>query len=266
MEAVHSCWQHVSGGDLLTRLEGCAEDLKKWSKSHCNKLKIDIEDCRKKLLRFRGTNDMRHYEGLQRRMTHLLLQEDAYWRQRAKTHWYKDGDLNTKFFHASATARKKVNRITYLENNDGVRVTDEVGMANMAKEYFHELFQAKESVTTLVLNVLRQVIIADDNIQLTVPFWIEEFKEAMFSMQPDKCPGPDGFNPGFYQHFWRLCSPDIFQECVSWLTQSQISASLNATNIALIPKGTEQRSMKDWRPIALCNVLYKLLSKVLATG
>jgi hypothetical protein len=78
---------------------------------------------------------------------------------------------------------------------------------------------------------------------------IEEFKEAMFSMQAEKCPGPDGFNPGFHQHFWQLCSPDIFRECCSWLESGQLPASLNSTNIALIPKGSEQWTMKDWRPI-----------------
>jgi len=52
-----------------------------------------------------------------------------------------------------------------------------------------------------VLEALRQVVTDEDNIQLTTPFRIEEFKETMFSMQSDKCPGPDGFNPGFYQHF-----------------------------------------------------------------
>jgi len=46
-------------------------------------------------------------------MTRLLVQEDLYWRQRAKAHRYKEGDLNTKFFHASATARKKVNKISF---------------------------------------------------------------------------------------------------------------------------------------------------------
>jgi len=48
------------------------------------------------------------------------------------------------------------------------------------------------------------------------------------------------------------------------MNEGQFPPSLNSTNIALIPKGTEQKTMKDWRPIALCNVLYKLLSKVLA--
>jgi hypothetical protein len=57
---------------------------------------------------------------------------------------------------------------------------------------------------------------------------------------------------------------DIFNECCQWLNEGQFPPSLNSTNIALIPKGSEQKTMKDWRPIGLCNILYKLLSKVLA--
>jgi len=50
-----------------------------------------------------------------------------YWRQRAKTHWYRDGYLNTKFFHAVATYIKKVNKILSLETNEGIRITDDTG-------------------------------------------------------------------------------------------------------------------------------------------
>jgi hypothetical protein len=57
-------------------------------------------------------------------MTQLWLQDDAYWRQRAKKLWYKDGDRNTKFFHASATTRKKANRIMSLEDDNGAKVTN----------------------------------------------------------------------------------------------------------------------------------------------
>ncbi|XP_024642261.2 uncharacterized protein [Medicago truncatula] len=134
---------------------------------------------------------------------------------------------------STATSRKKVNKILSLETDEGIRVTDDTGMRSIARNYFENLFE-------------------------------EEFKEAMFSMQLDKCQGPDGFNPGFYQHFWSVCSEDIFKECCQWMNEGQFPPTLNSTNIALISKGTEQKSMKDWRSIALCNVLYKLLSKVLA--
>jgi len=114
-------------------------------------------------------------------------------------HWYKDGDRNTKFFHASASARRNVNRILSLHDNDGIKITDTQGMQTLAKEYFVDLFKKQNNVTLPVINVIRHSK--------------AEFRDAMFSMHPDKCPGPDGFNPGFYQHFWNLCSDEIFNEC-----------------------------------------------------
>lgn len=67
-------------------------------------------------------------------------------------------------------------------------------------------------------------------------FRVHEFKEAMFSMHPDKCFGPDAFNLGFFQHFWSVYSSDIFQECCAWVNNYQFPPSLNSTNIALSPK------------------------------
>jgi len=90
-----------------------------------------------------------------------------------------------------------------------------------------------------VVDIIEKVVSDDDNALLTAPFQAHEFKDAMFSMHPDKCPGPDGFNPGFFQHFWVVCNSDIFQECCAWLNNNQFSPSLNSTNIALIPKGNE---------------------------
>jgi len=56
-----------------------------------------------------------------------------------------------------------------------------------------------------------------DNALLTAPFSKEEFRDAIFSMHPDKCPGPNGYNPRFYQYFWSICREYIFKGCVEWL-------------------------------------------------
>ena len=196
-------------------------------------------------------------------MNRMLSQDDTYWRQRAKVHWYRYGDRNTKIFHASAIARKKVNHILSFEDNSGNKISDNNSMCEVAKNYFVELFQKNyKTAVAPVTQVIRHFVSAEDNVALTAPFTKEEFREAMFSMHPDKCSRPDGYSPGFYQQFWSLCSDEIFKYCCNWLDTGSFLLDLNMTNIALIPKGNSQVSMKDWRPIALYNVLYKLVSKV----
>jgi len=105
----------------------------------------------------------------------------------------------------------------------------------------------KYSDFSSVIDVINPSISVNDNDNdiPTAPFTKAEFRDAIFSMHPDKCSGPDGYSPGFYQHFWTLCSDDIFKECCDWLDTRQFPPDLNITNIALITKGSTQVSMKD---------------------
>ncbi|CAN0919242.1 Transposon TX1 uncharacterized 149 kDa protein [Linum grandiflorum] len=86
----------------------------------------------------------------------------------------------------------------------------------------------------------------------------------MFSMDADKAPGPDGLNPGFYQHFWHLIGDEVFKAACSWLEEGVLPSEIQDTNIVLLPKVDEPKGMKELRPISLCNVLYRLVAKVLA--
>lgn len=53
------------------------------------------------------------------KLNELLYHEELYWKQRAKAHWLTEGDTNSKFFHAAASKRKKMNHIHHLINNEG---------------------------------------------------------------------------------------------------------------------------------------------------
>jgi len=116
-----------------------------------------------------------------------------------------------------SSSRQKVNKIQHLQDNNGRIFRDENGLKGSARNYFIELFQRANSVRQNVINVVPQSITLEDNEAVTTPFSLEEFKEATFSMQIDKCPGPDGFNPGFYQKFWNMCGTEIYEAGCSWL-------------------------------------------------
>ena len=124
---------------------------------------------------------------------------------------------------------------------------------NIAQYYFADLFQKKHSLQYLVLNAMSPSITNDGNEALTAPFRFHEFEEAMFYIQVDMCP-----NQGFYQYFWDMCGQEIFVTGCLWLEYGTFLSNLNTTNIALIPKGEIETTMKDWKPIArsLQHVVY----------
>ncbi|CAN0912293.1 hypothetical protein LINGRAHAP2_LOCUS27306 [Linum grandiflorum] len=55
-------------------------------------------------------------------------------------------------------------------------------------------------------------------------------------MGSDKAPGPDGFNPAFYQEFWDIVGPSVTRDCQDWLHRDQIPTTVCHTNIILLPK------------------------------
>jgi hypothetical protein len=197
-------------------------------------------------------------------MSSLLAQEDAFWRQRAKIHWLQDGDSNTKFFHAMASAKKKRNMIMKLQAENGEWVEKQEELCSVAKNYFDTLFSGNTGISNSILNYVPETITEDDNIMLLAPFKKEEFREALFQMNSNKSPGPDGLNPAFYKRFWDISGEEIFKTGVMWLEQGAFPLQVVETNIVLIPKKDNPVTMKDFRPISLCNVLYKIISKVLA--
>ena len=94
---------------------------------------------------------------------------------------------------------------------------------------------------------------------------LEELKDALASFADNKSPGEDGFTKEFYQTFFDLIGKDLLNSYNDSLHKGSLSISQKRGSITLIPKGdVNLTDLKNWRPITLLNVDYKLLSKVLA--
>ncbi|CAN1806454.1 Transposon TX1 uncharacterized 149 kDa protein [Linum perenne] len=101
------------------------------------------------------------------------------------------------------------------------------------------------------------------NAALIVPVSPLEIREAVFDIGAHQAPGPDGFSACFYHEFWDLVAPDLIAAVIDFFESIDILPALNHTWIALLPKVVEVKTMKEIRPIGLCNVPYKVISKIL---
>ncbi|XP_060959224.1 uncharacterized protein LOC115699974 [Cannabis sativa] len=152
----------------------------------------------------------------------------------ALAEWSSDitaGDQNTKYFHACASNQRQNNQIVKLKNSDGVWVDWDSGLREVMVKHFTNLFTASRSNGHRVIDCIPVKVNADQNQDLLIQ--VEDIEDIV----------------DMIQRFF------AFGEFPEYLAE---------TNILLIPKKSQPVSMNDLRPIALCNVIYKIVSKVLA--
>jgi hypothetical protein len=115
-----------------------------------------------------------------------------------------------------------------------------------------------------VLDVVPARVSAEMKTMLDAPFDSAEVKRALFEMFPTKAPGPDGFLAHFFQCHWDTCGEEV-SRVVLWILLGEDSPDvINKTFIVMISKITNPKELSQFRPISLCNVLYKVASKVVA--
>lgn len=127
------------------------------------------------------------------------------------------------------------------------------------------MFSSKgEGDNNTILNALEHKVTPEMNDTIMKPYTEEEVQQAIKQMHPTKAPGPDGMTPLFYQKFWHVIKVDVLHAVLDILNNAKDPTSLNHTHIVLIPKVKNPVSPKEFRPISLCNVVFRIITKTIA--
>ncbi|KAI0500636.1 hypothetical protein KFK09_018852 [Dendrobium nobile] len=132
-------------------------------------------------------------------------------------------------------------------------------------KHFEILFNKSHPNLILPLNIpTGNLVPAHYHNMLVGSLTFEEVKAAVFEGNEKSAPGPDGFTYAFYRKSWHLIGLQVFNAVSNFFSTGSLPRGVKATAIALIPKSSHASSINDYRPISLCNVLYKIVAKIIA--
>lgn len=195
----------------------------------------------------------------------VLEQEEMIWFQKSREKWIVEGDRNTKFFHTSTIIRRRRNMIEMLKNDEGSWVTNAQDLEKIAVEYYKRLYSLED--VDLVVETLPprgfMNLSREDDIEMSKPFSALEVERAVRSMGSFKAPGPDGFQPVFYQQCWEVVGESVIRFVLEFFDSGNLPSGINDAIVVLIAKVIKPERITQFRPISLCNVLFKTITKTM---
>ncbi|KAI0488396.1 hypothetical protein KFK09_028227 [Dendrobium nobile] len=184
--------------------------------------------------------------------------------QRAKLNWLHHGEDDLKFLYAKIRSRLGsskfvVNLFTCNPNSDRGEVLQSI------IKHFQELFNPLPPSCRNMDSFPIGIFVPDFHANLlTSPILDDEIRAAVFKGTSKSSPGPDGFNYHFYKTGWHIIGPLVCKAIRFFFLKGYLPSGIKATALAIIPKHCNATSISDYRPISLCNTLYKIIAKVIA--
>ena len=273
IEIVRDKWNYIANPDPLLnlsfKLKGLKQFLRWWNKrvfgdvnAKHNGLLLELSDLESDLQQQWSIECWEKLNQVRRQFLDVEKQQEMFFKQKARINWLSAGDRNTKFFHATLKERRSKNHSSkLLENcqNSREKLKDE------GRTFFQKLLCEEGGYQDAdIIDTIPELVTVEDNLMLCAIPTEEEIKAAVFSIEADNAPGPDGFSAAFFINCWEVVASDIILAVKAFFKGNKLPRSWKSTFLTLIPKKEETRVFADLRPISLCNVCYKFVAKIIA--
>ena len=273
---INSAWSKSHVGShaykLGKKIATIRDTFRKWNKEVFGRVEREIEKKKEELQciqeNITSVEDIRRETEHREQLEQLLHREEISWSEKARKEWDLKGDRNTKYYQAVCRNRRRHNKIIQIKNEEDVWIFDQAQIEQCFCNYFHKLYadtpQYNIEEIQLQLNCLQIPSLTDQQRNaLDQPMEDAEILQAIHQLGPLKAPGPDGIPAAFYQKFWPIVQQDVLHMVKAFFHSGFLLKSLNHTFITLIPIVPTPERVTQFRPISLCNVSYKIISKIL---
>lgn len=255
------------------KLKQLKSDLKTWNKEVFGNIQEMVSKATEELLSIQlyidssgHTPQLDRLEAkAQAKLSQALHTQERFWKEKSRVNWLKDGDKNTAFFHRIAKQKWASNRINALKI-DGNTISNSSQLKDHITNHFQNLYSSQNCISNhqLVDQVIPQLVTtADNDILGSIPS-NEEIKKAVFALNPNSAPGPDGFPGSMYQKCWHIVGMDVCKAIKVFFLHNWITPGLNSNFITPIPKIPNADTITNFRPIALANFIFKIIPKILS--
>ena len=265
-DLVRVSWELYRQDSVLHKISRCRQSIIQWTKDqNANSAKLILSSQRLLEAALAAeVPDQERINSLTLELESAYRLEELFWKQRSRVQWLHSGDRNTGYFHAITRSRRQLNHLSVIEDSQGQAVHEEEEIAATISEYFQGIFTSNNTCDLKVIDeVLLPSISPQCNEALSKIPSSKEITEALYSINADKAPRPNGFSAAFYHAYWDIIGEDVSRDIRLFFLTSCLSPRINETHVTLIPKIFAPRRVSDYRPIALCSVHYKIIAKLL---
>ncbi|CAK8536134.1 unnamed protein product [Lathyrus sativus] len=189
-------------------------------------------------------------------------------RQKSKLDWLKWGDGNNSYFHASVKSKNNSKNISHLTKEDGTVLTVQADIENEVLDYYKNLLGTADStIRHIDVAAMRDgpQLNMDQRLSLLAPITEQEIHTALKGIRDLKSPRIDGYGACFFKGSWETIKFDVVTAVQDFFRHDRLFKAFNGIVVTLIPKHYDAQSIKDYRPIAGCTTVYKIISKILTT-
>ena len=188
-------------------------------------------------------------------------------RIRAKALEYQSNEKSSRYFFSLENSRQSKKVIRQLKTPDGRVIQDSRDLLGCIANFYESLYSPEpvyNEKQNVLLNTIESFVPENFKLLLEEPLSADECHKALTNMKSDKSPGSDGLPAEFYNFFWDEIGEALVEVLNFCFTIGLLTESMRSAIISLLYKKGDIELLKNWRPISLLNVDYKIGSKALA--